>query len=73
MQPDAEHQQNDADLGELVGDFWSAAKPGGTALADAGRQIADQRRYPDALRQRAENESQHKAGHDRRNEGDDAA
>jgi hypothetical protein len=28
MQADAEHQQDDADLGELGRDRWSATKPG---------------------------------------------
>ena len=28
MQADAEHQQDDADLGQIVGEAWSATKPG---------------------------------------------
>jgi hypothetical protein len=28
MQADAEHQQDDADFGQFVGEAWSATKPG---------------------------------------------
>ena len=55
MQPDAEHQQDDADLGQfvgelLVGDVARRERPD----HDAGQQIADQRREPQALRGESE-------------------
>ena len=54
MQADAEHQEDDADLGQfgreaLVGD--EARREG--ADGDAGEQIAYERRYAEALGQRA--------------------
>ena len=69
MQADAEHQQDDADLGELVGH----ALVGDEARRErpdqhAGEQIADQRRDAEAMRQRAEHEGQHEADDDRGDE-----
>ena len=65
MQPDAEHQQDDADLGELVGQ----ALVGDEARRersdhDAGEQIADQRRDPEPMCQRAKRKRQHEADDD---------
>ena len=70
LQPDAEHQQDDADLGELVGD----ALVGDEARRerpdhDAGEQIADERRGLQPMRDRAEREGQHEADHDGRRQG----
>ena len=65
MQADAEHQQDHADLGELVGAAsWSATKPGVNGpISDARQQIADQRRAQ-AVGDRAEQEGEHEPGHD---------
>ena len=47
MQPDAEHQQDHADLGELVGEVLVGDEAGRERSdRDAGEQIADQRRDP---------------------------
>ncbi len=52
MQPHAEHQQNDADLGELDGDVLVGDKAGGEGPdGDARQQIADQRRQLEAVAQ----------------------
>ena len=62
MQPDAEHQQNDADLGELIGDILVGdIARRERAHQDAGEQIPDQRRDAQALRERAENEGKYEA------------
>ena len=62
MQADSEHQQDHADLGELrrerlVGDETGRGRPGD----DAGDQIADERRQPQALREQAQHQGQHEA------------
>lgn len=52
---DAEHQQHDADVGELRGERGVADKPRRVrADRDAGQQIAEQRRLTQALGERAE-------------------
>ncbi len=62
MQPDAEHQQDDADLGELIGDVlvgdiarreWPDQNP--------GEQVADQWRKLEAMHQHAQGKRQHEA------------
>ena len=65
MQADAEHQQDDADLGELfgeilVGDIARRER----ADQDAGQQIADQRRDAQTLGERAEDKGEHEADND---------
>ena len=65
MQAHAEHQQDDAELGEfrrqrLVGDVTRREGADG----DAGEQIADQRRYLQALRDGAENKREPEARND---------
>ena len=69
MKPDAEHQQDDAELGQLrrnltVGDISRRER----ADHDTRQEIADQRRQPQPVGGRAEKERQHEAGDDRRNE-----
>jgi hypothetical protein len=69
MQADAKHQQDDADLGQfirhaLVRDVARRERPD----QDAGEQIADQRRDPEAVRQCAECEGQHEADDDHADE-----
>jgi hypothetical protein len=67
MQPDAEHQQNDADLRELVGETLVrhvAGREG--AHENACQQVADQGRDAQAMRQGAENKCQNKPHNDHR-------
>ena len=69
MQPDAEHQQDDADLGELVGDVLV----GDVARRERpdqnpGEQVADQRRELEAMHQHAEGEGEHEADSEGGNE-----
>ena len=55
MQPDAEHQQDHADLGELAGQVLVGDEAGRERSdRDAGEQIADQGRDPEAVGDRAE-------------------
>ena len=55
MQPDAEHEQNDADLGQLLGQIMVGDEAGGIwADCYAGQQIADDRRQAEPLRDVAE-------------------
>ena len=65
MQADAEHQQDDADLGELgreclVGDEARRERADG----DAGEQIADQRRNAEPLRDSSKYEGESKSDDD---------
>ena len=69
MQADAEHQQDDADLGELVGDVLVGDEAGRERPdQDAGEQIADQRRQLEAVRQHAKGEGEHEADGERGDE-----
>ncbi len=70
MQADAEHQQDDADLGEFVG----KAGIGDEARRErpdqhAGDQIADERRHAEAVGERAEDEGQPQTGDDGGDQG----
>ncbi|MNY25163.1 hypothetical protein D3C86_1589260 [compost metagenome] len=70
MQPDPEHQQDDADLGQLGRQFRvrdEAARVG--ADDDARHQIADQRRQLQPIGQHAEHEGEDEAS----DQGDDQA
>ena len=69
MQAHAEHQQDHADFGELIGDalIGNEARREG-ADGDAGEEIADQRRQPQALGDKAEAEGEHKPENQRRDE-----
>ena len=71
MQSHAEHQQDDANLGELVGDVLVGDVPGRERPDDDAReQIADQRRKAEALGdQDAEAEGKHEANRQGRYEG----
>ena len=57
LQPDAEHQQDDADLGELLGQR-RVGDEAGRVRADqrAGEQVADDRRQAEPLREVAEHQ-----------------
>ena len=59
MQPDAEHQQNDADLGQLIGDvlIGNVARRE-RADKDAGDQIAHERWKLEPVRQHTEAEGE---------------
>ena len=69
VQAHAEHQQDDADLGEFgsEGRIGVEARRVGTDQ-DAGQQVADQRLYPQPLGDQAEHEGEHQTRSDRRNE-----
>jgi hypothetical protein len=57
VQPDAEHQQDDADLGELLREADVADEAGREGTdQDAGQQVADDRRQPKTGREEAERE-----------------
>ena len=69
MQADAEHQQNDADLGQLVGDILVGDEAGRERADDDSRhQISDQRRQLEAVGEHAEGEGEHEADRDGRYE-----
>jgi hypothetical protein len=69
MQADGEEQQDDADLGQLVGQrlIGDEARREGTDQ-DAGEQIADQRRDAQPVRRQTEAERQDEPRGDRRDE-----
>ncbi len=64
LQADAEHQQDDADFGELIGDalIGDEARRERTDN-DAGKKVADQRRGLEPMRDDAEREGEHEADH----------
>jgi hypothetical protein len=65
MQADAEHQQDHADLGELVGEPLIGHVAGGERPGeDAGEQITDERREAKPMRDSAEGECHHEADND---------
>ena len=69
MQANPEHQQDDADFGELIGNALIGDEARRErADGDAGEQIADQRRQPQALGHEAEAEGEHKPHGERRDE-----
>ena len=66
MQTHAEHQQNDAEVGEfacepLVGDKTGRERPDD----HAGKQVSDEGRHLDTLQEHAKDESEHKPDDDR--------
>ena len=70
MEADAEHQQDHAELGELARKLGIGDNAGGERTRrDAGQQIANQRRHPEAIGDSAENECQHQTRHDRCDQG----
>ena len=69
LRPDAEHQQDDADLGELqreLGIADEARRVG--ADGEAGEQVADDRGKPQPLGDEAEDEGEHDRGHQGRDQ-----
>ena len=73
-QADPEHQQDDADLGELAGeiDVGDEARREG-AHGDAGQQVADEWRQAQPASHEAAAEGQDQAHHDGGDEGSSAA
>ena len=68
VQPDAEHQQHHADLGELLRERTSATKPGVAGpISDAGDQVAHERRQLEPGR----DETEHEREPERRGDGGD--
>ena len=62
MQANAEHQQDDTDLGELIGDRLIGDEARRErADGDAGDEIADERRQLQPLGHEPESEGEHKA------------
>ncbi len=69
MQSHTEHQQDDADLGELVGNVLVGDEAWGERSdGNPGKQIADQRRQPQALGHETEAEGEHKPEDERGDE-----
>src|SRR6185437_1309835 len=69
MQPDAEHQEDDPDLGELIGDVLIGHEARRKrSEGDAGKQIANQRRKLQAMGEHTETEGKHEANRERRDE-----
>ena len=63
MQADAEHQQDNADLGQLIGDFLIGHVAGRERSdQDAGDQVAYERRYAQALRKGPKHKGEHETG-----------
>lgn len=71
MKPDAEHQQHDADFGQLRGDVHIGHKARGRRTNDNARdQIADQRRNLQAFGDEAQDQGHAEASGNRGDEGD---
>ena len=69
MQADAEHQQDHADLGELRGERLIADEAWRVRADEhAGKQITDDGRQAQALREQAEHEGHHEADTENRDE-----
>ena len=69
LQADAEHQQDDADLGQLLGEGGVGHKAGRVRADErAGQQIADDRRQAEALRDVAEDQRRGQAAGERQDE-----
>ena len=69
LQPDAEHQQDDADFRELFGDLRVGDEAGRVGPDDdAGQQIADDGRQAEALRDVAEEQRRAEAAGERQDE-----
>ena len=70
MQADAEHQQDDAHFGKLAGQFAVGDEAEGIGPdQDAGDEVADQRRQPQAIGDQAEDEGIGERRRDRGNQG----
>lgn len=69
VQADAEHHQNDADLGELLGDGQIAAETRRVRPDEhAGEQVADDRRQSQAMGDVAADQGRAERGGKRRNQ-----
>ncbi len=69
MQPDAEHQENDPDLGELSGELGIDHEAGGIGThSNAGDQIPNDRRNLETLGNEAERKCDHEGDRNSRNE-----
>jgi hypothetical protein len=69
MQPDAEHQQHDADLRKLGGQLHIGHEARRTGSDDdAGHQVAHQCRHPDPLGQKTEDQGDAEASGERGDE-----
>ena len=69
LQADAEHQQDDADLGKLLGQVDVGDEPGRVGSdGDAREKVADNRRQAGSLREVAEDERCGQAAGERQNE-----
>ncbi len=69
MEPDAEHQKNHADIGELVGDALIGDVTGREGSdQDAGEEITDERRELEAVGDEAQAEGEPESYGKRRNE-----
>ena len=68
MEPDAEQQQDDTDLGQLVGDVLICPNRGGEADDDARHQIAHERRQLDAMGKETKAKRKHQTNRQCRNE-----
>ena len=70
LEPDAEHQQDDADLGELFGDMCVGDESGRIGPDDeAGQQVADDGRQADALCDVAEQQRRAEAARESKDDG----
>ena len=69
LQADAEHQQDDADFGELLGEMRVGDEAGRVGTDDdAGEQVADDRRQAEPLRDVADDQRGAEAGRERQDE-----
>ena len=69
LKADAEHQQDDADLGELFGDFRVGDEPGCVRTHQrAGKEIADDRGQPCSLREVTQDQGGRKAAGERQDQ-----
>src|SRR5690606_28401885 len=69
MKPDAEHEEHDADFGQLAGHGGVGHEPwGGGADADAGKEVPDERGELQAESDEAEDKGEAQARGDRRDQ-----
>ena len=69
LQPDAEHQQDDPDLGQLLGESRVGHKPGRMRPHErASQEIPDNRRQSEALRHVTQRERRGQAARERQDE-----
>jgi hypothetical protein len=69
MEADTEHQEDHADLGQLVGQALVGDVSGRErADQDAGKEVADERRKAQPMRQHPECEREHQGNHNGRDQ-----